>query len=272
MFENLGYSELYNETVVQSVINNTFMSGISVLDNQSYASIFVEAGRGANVSPLYLASLARQESGTKETNTTNGAEFTYEGYTYKGLYNFFNIGANSSASNPAKAGLVWANGGKGANGAINSNGGNTNNNPTNVSNDFISMLKVSKVGDYLKGYSLGTTISSIKNTVGSTANVVVKDSNGNVKNDGEAIGTGYTIEISNSVVSNTYTYVMYGDVSGDGEINSADLLKIRQYLLGQVNLDGAFKTSAYISGDNEINSADLLKLRQHLLGTSSISQ
>ena len=270
MFENLSYSELYNEAVVQSVINNTFMSGISVLDNQSYASIFVEAGSSANISPLYLASLARQESGTKETNTTNGAEFTYEGYTYKGLYNFFNIGASSSASNPALAGLVWANGGKGANGAISNNTGN--NNPTNVSNDFISMLKVSKTGDYLKGYSLGTTISNIKNIVGSSANVVIKDSNGNVKNDGDAIGTGYTIEISNSAGSNTYTYVMYGDVSGDGEINSADLLKIRQYLLGQVNLDGAFKTSAYISGDNEINSADLLKLRQHLLGTSIISQ
>ena len=277
MFENLGYSELYNETVVQSVIENTFMNGISVLDNQSYASIFVEAGRGANVSPLYLASLARQESGTKVTNTTSGAEFTYEGYTYKGLYNFFNIGASSSASNPAKAGLVWANGGKGANGAVhnntNGNGTNTgNNNPTNISNDFISMLKVNKSGDYLKGYNLGTTIKDIKNKVGSSASVIIKDSNGNIKNDGDMIGTGYTISISNSVGSNTYTYVMYGDVSGDGEINSADLLKIRQYLLGQVNLSGAFKTSAYISGDSEINSADLLKLRQHLLGTSSISQ
>lgn len=278
MFENLGYSELYNESVVQSVIDNTFMSGVSVLDNQSYAGIFVEAGRGANVSPLYLASLARQESGTKVTNTTSGAEFTYEGYTYKGVYNFFNIGASSSASNPALAGLVWANGGKGANGAVSSNGtggnntGSGNDNPTNVSNDFIAMLKVGKTGDYLRGYGLGTTIKNIKDNVGDSASVVIKDSNGNVKEDGDVIGTGYTITISNSAGSNTYTYVMYGDVSGDGEINSADLLKVRQYLLGQINLEGAFKTSAYLSGDDEINSADLLKLRQHLLGTSSIGQ
>lgn len=272
MFENLGYSDLYNETVVQSVIENTFMNGISVLDNQSYASIFVEAGRNSNISPLYLASLARQESGTKVTNTTSGAEFTYEGYTYKGLYNFFNIGASSSASNPALAGLVWANGGKGVNSVVSDNTNNGNSNTINVSNDFISLLKVGKIGDYLKGYSLGTTIKDIKNTVGSSASVVIKDSNGNVKNDGDVIGTGYTISISNSAGSNTYTYVMYGDVSGDGEINSADLLKVRQYLLGQVNLSGAFKTSAYLNEDNEINSADLLKLRQHLLGTSSISQ
>lgn len=275
MFENLGYSELYNQSVVQSVLNGTFMSDMSILDNQSYASIFVEAGEKSNVSPLYLASLARQESGAKVSSTTSGAEFTYEGYTYKGLYNFFNIGASSSESNPAKAGLVWANGGKGANGAVsNDTKTDTDNNinKTEVSNNFISMLKVGKTGDYLRGYNLGTTIKEIKDKVGNEAAVIIKDSNGNVKNDGDFIGTGYTIEISNSAGSNTYTYVMYGDLSGDGEINSADLLKMRQYLLGQVNLSGAFKTSAYISGDNEINSADLLRLRQHLLGTSVLSQ
>ena len=273
MFENLGYSDLYNEEVVQSVLNNTFMNDISVLDNQSYSSIFVEAGRNANVSPLYLASLARQESGTKVTNTTSGAEFTYEGYTYNGIYNFFNIGASSSASNPALAGLVWANGGKGANGAIlGNNNTEIENNVTNVSNDFISMLQVAKTGDYLKGYGLGTTIQSIKEKVGSSASVTIKDANGNIKSDNDLIGTGYVIEIGNSAGSMSYTYVMYGDLTGEGEINSADLLKLRQHLLGQVNLEGAFLTSAYVNGGNEINSADLLKIRKHLLGTDTISQ
>lgn len=277
MFENLGYSDIYNESVVQSVIDGTFMSGLSVLDNQSYSSIFVDAGKRANVSPLYLASLARQESGVKVTNTTSGAEFTYEGYTYKGVYNFFNIGALSSASNPALAGLVWANGGKGANGAQSSTvvtlpNEITKPNETVINNDFVAMLKVSKTGDYLKGYALGTSIKTIKDTVGSQASLVVKDSSGNIKNDGDVIGTGYVIEISNSYGNSSYTYVMYGDLSGDGDINSADLLKMRQHLLGQINLSGAFLTSAYISGDNEINSADLLKLRQHLLGTSLVEQ
>ena len=70
----------------------------------------------------------------------------------------------------------------------------------------------------------------------------------------------------------TYTYVMFGDLNGDGEINSADLLKMRQYLLGTNQLSGAFLNSAYLNGDNEINSADLLRIRQHLLGTASIGQ
>lgn len=279
MFENLGYSELYNEDVVNAVIKDTFMSGNSELDNQSYKSIFVEAGKTASISPLYLASLARQESGTRLSNTTNGQEFSYEGFTYKGLYNFFNIGASSGEANPALAGLVYANGGRGVNNVItpdnSDSNNNNNNNPSdnvNVSNNFIEMLKVGKTGEYLRGYDLGTTVENIKNKVGNSANVVIKDSNGYEKNGSDTIGTGYTIEISNGSGRMIYTYVMYGDLNGDGEINSADLLKMRQYLLGQVSLNGAFKISAYLNGDEEINSADLLRIRQHLLGTSPIGQ
>ena len=278
MFENLGYSDLYNEDVVSAVLKDTFMNDVSILDNQSYKSIFVEAGKTASVSPLYLASLARQESGTKVSNTTSGEEFSYEGFTYKGLYNFFNIGASSSESNPALAGLVYANGGRGVNNVVKpddsnkSEGNNTENNNINVSNNFIEMLQVGKAGEYLRGYELGTSVGNIKNKVGSRANVIIKDFNGYEKNGNDVIGTGYTIEISNGSGKETYTYVMYGDLNGDGEINSADLLKMRQYLLGNNNLSGAFLISAYLNGDNEINSADLLRIRQHLLGSAPIGQ
>ena len=108
--------------------------------------------------------------------------------------------------------------------------------------------------------------------VGSRANVIIKDSNGYEKNGNDPIGTGYNIEISNGRAKQSYTYVMYGDLNGDGEINSADLLKMRQYLLGNNNLSGAFLISAYLNGDNEINSADLLRIRQHLLGSAPIGQ
>ena len=142
----------------------------------------------------------------------------------------------------------------------------------NVSNNFIEMLQVGKTGEYLRGYDLGTTVENIKNKVGSRANVIIKDSNGYEKNGNDPIGTGYNIEISNGRAKQSYTYVMYGDLNGDGEINSADLLKMRQYLLGNNNLSGAFLISAYLNGDNEINSADLLRIRQHLLGSAPIGQ
>ena len=280
MFENLGYSDIFTEQTIKSVLKDTFMSDMSIIDNQSYSSIFLEAGKTAKVSPLYLASLARQEVGTKEGTTTSGREFTYEGFTYSGLYNFFNIGASSSESNPALAGLVWANGGKGVNNAISSSNNSTNNNSNqqqgnnkneiDLQNEYIEKLNVKKYNEYIGGYDIGTKVGSIKDKIGS--NVRIKDANGNEKSNDDLIGTGYTIEINSSNGNVTYTYVMFGDLTGDGEINSADLLKMRQYLLGSIELRGAFLNSAYLNGDGEINSADLLRIRQHLLGTGPIVQ
>lgn len=269
MFENLSFSELYNEAAVQSILNNTFMQDISVLDNQSYASIFVEAGRNANVSPIYLASLARQESGTNGSRATTGDAFTYDGINYSGLFNFFNIGAYSSASSPILAGLVWASGG--------TNGDEVDETPTNNSQNnnnynYTEILEVKTNGEFISGFSLGTNIDAIINKIGDKGSVVIYDVNGTEKKSGTKIATGDTIKITNNDKVIEYKYVMYGDLSGDGEINSADLLKMRQHLLGTNKLNNSFLESAYLSGDKEINSADLLKLRQHLLGTNKIVQ
>ncbi len=269
MFENLSFSELYNESAVQSVLNGTFMQDISILDNQSYANIFVEAGRKANVSPIYLASLARQESGSKGSKATTGDAFTYDGINYSGLFNFFNIGAYSSASSPILAGLVWASGG--------TNGDELDDTPTNenINNkdyNYSEILEVKTNGNYISGFGLGTNIEVLINKIGDKGNVVIYSSNGTEKKKGSKIATGDILKITNNGKITEYKYVMYGDLSGDGEINSADLLKMRQHLLGTNKLNNSFLESAYLSGDKEINSADLLKLRQHLLGTNKIVQ
>ena len=46
-----------------------------------------------------------------EVHQLEPGEFDYKDVHYGGLFNFYNIGASSSAENPVKAGLVWASGG-----------------------------------------------------------------------------------------------------------------------------------------------------------------
>ena len=270
-FEALNYDEKYTEELVQGVLNNTFMSGDSLIDKQSYKSIFVEAGKTYDMSPLYLASLARQELGTKGSIASTGEKFTYNGNEYQGIYNFFNIGANTGVYD----GLMYATGGycKICGDYVapvtpddsNNNNGNDNNKPSGddtvivpSSKTIIDNLGLKEYGEYLKGFNIGATISSLK----------AKELSVTYSTD-TVIATGTKVTFNDG---KTYTAIVYGDLTGDGLVNSADLLRLRQYLLATKDLNGAYKEAADLTGDGQINSADLLKLRQYLLGQANINQ
>ena len=111
MFLHLGYKEFETAEVVQKLLNGTFMEGEAPVDKKKYAEIFAEAGQKSMASPIYLATLAKQEQGTTGSAAIRGGSFSYNGKSYSGLYNFYNIGATSGADN-WKKGLVYANGGE----------------------------------------------------------------------------------------------------------------------------------------------------------------
>ena len=113
--------------------------------------------------------------------------------------------------------------------------------------------------NFIHGFNIGDNINDIKTKLG---NNIIINGNHNI------IATGSEISYKNEKL----TVVIYGDITGDGIINSADLLKMRQHLLGTINLNGPYKEAASIVNKTTINSADLLKLRQHLLGTNTIIQ
>lgn len=109
-FEALAYDPSHSETVVQSILNNTFMSGdYSVVDSAtntvvsgSYRQAFMDAGVTAQANPYFLATRSKQEVGVNGSGATSG---TYAGY--EGIYNFYNIGAFDGGDAIAK-GLQWA--------------------------------------------------------------------------------------------------------------------------------------------------------------------
>ena len=263
-FMNLNYDDLYTETMINKVLASSFMSGMDFIDNQTYASIFLEAGKTYNVNPLYLSAHSLVEVGSSGTNAAaTGAEIEYKNITYSGLFNFLSVGATSGSY----SGIAYASGGfctacANYNGSNQNSGTNptNNNNPTNVVTHITSgsNLGISFSGNYVKGFGIGTLINDLRN----------KDGNVSYDTD-DLIKTGTKLTFADGT---NFTAIVYGDVTGDGKVNSADLLKMRQYLLGQTGLDGAFNEAANIAGNGTINSANLLKLRQYLLGNANISQ
>jgi len=147
--------------------------------------------------------------------------------------------------------------------------GNTYNFNTLITNNIILKAVWNKIQDSLKtilennGYRVinsyvfdfkaGDMVSQIKNKLG---NDVV------IETDNVVIATGTAIKKGNE----SYTVVVKGDLTGDGKVNSADLLKMRKYLLEEINLTGAYKESGIIESVNDIKSLDLLRMRQYLLG------
>lgn len=110
-FEELSYSpDTYTIEGIEKVLTGTFMYQKSIQEyynNLEYEDItfsqaIMDAANSSGVSPYYLAARIRQEIGVNGSGSIYG---TYEGY--EGIYNFYNIGANSG-EDPIKNGLKYA--------------------------------------------------------------------------------------------------------------------------------------------------------------------
>ena len=130
----------------------------------------------------------------------------------------------------------------------------------------IENYQVDDTNNYISGISAGTElndfISSIQLGVGYNVLVETVEVNGK-----DVLYTGgKTKIIKDGVVYKEFTNIVHGDSNGDGEINSGDLLRIRQHLLGIFPFVGPYLIAANVNDDDVVDSGDLLRVRQHLLG------
>ena len=99
MFEKLDYDSTF-EDKYPSLVKTVFGSGKLAAD--TYTVPMYTYGKKYGVSPLHIASRIRLEVGANGSDSTNGCSFTYDGKTYSGYYNFFNIGAYEKTINGVK--------------------------------------------------------------------------------------------------------------------------------------------------------------------------
>jgi len=99
--------------------------------------------------------------------------------------------------------------------------------------------------------------------------VEIKDVNGNILTDDKFVGTETTISFlkEDKTQYDELLIVIRGEVTGDGLINSADLLKTVKYLKEPNNIN---IQAADVTSDGLINSADLLKTVKYLKGMVTI--
>ena len=118
------------------------------------------------------------------------------------------------------------------------------------------------------------TAESLVNKIKSNYNVKIYDKNDNELTGAELIGTGCSIKImDNENLIIEYNVLMYGDVNGDGKINSIDLLVLQRHILEIESLNDIYIKAGNVrkNGKNP-SSVDCLLIQRHILGIQQISQ
>lgn len=123
----------------------------------------------------------------------------------------------------------------------------------------------------ITGIQPSSTIAQIKNNIQySNYTLSFLDHNGNTKNSG-SIGTNAVLKFDGKA-THTYTVIIFGDLTGEGNINSSDKKQLVSHLLGIEQLSDSYLSAADITDDNSVNLKDLVALSQYLSDSYEINQ
>ena len=117
-------------------------------------------------------------------------------------------------------------------------------------------------------------VSDVISKINTKFDIEIYNSSGKKLEENEMIGTGSKIRLlEDGKVKMEYKVVIYGDVNGDGKINSIDLLVLQRHILEIEKLQGVFLIAGNINknGKNP-SSVDSLIIQRHILELKFIEQ
>ena len=126
----------------------------------------------------------------------------------------------------------------------------------------VANSKVSKV-------SPKTTIAQLKSNLTIVAqDIKIYDLKGNViSSDTTVVGTGMRIVLDSDTI---FTFVVTGDVDGDGDSKINDLLGVNKHRLGKNLLTGVYLDAGDVNSDGTVDVKDLLQINKARLGKISL--
>lgn len=105
-----------------------------------------------------------------------------------------------------------------------------------------------------------------------TGSVVIKDKTGGATTDSSIVTTGTTVDVTNGATTDAYKIIIFGDVSGDGNIELTDLADIKLHLLKSTLLTEEYFSAGDISSKGSITISDLLAVKKSILGITTVNQ
>lgn len=137
-------------------------------------------------------------------------------------------------------------------------------NSLDVKGDEISNLDINRL-----------EVVSIRELINTNMIIEFYNNNGEKIEENDLVGTGSKLIIKNNEnqVVYEYTFIIYGDVNGDGRINSLDVLVLQKHILEIKPLTGVFLKAANISRNGNMpTSLDVLKIQKHILELTRLEQ
>ncbi len=117
-------------------------------------------------------------------------------------------------------------------------------------------------------------VSYIKGKITTDLDIEIVNNKNETLKENDLVGTGSKVRIKeNGNVLREYLILIYGDVNGDGKINSIDLLVLQRHILEIEKFDGIYLKAANVRKDGKKpTSVDLLLIQRHILGLQIIEQ
>ena len=140
--------------------------------------------------------------------------------------------------------------------------------------EILRLINIKNDGTYISGLELNTDISTIKKNIidkEPKAEVSAVNKDGEVKTEG-IVASGDKIKIKTANEEMELTIVIYGDVSGDGQIDKIDAAAILRHYYNYTSYDGALKMAADVNRDNTIDKVDVAAVLRNLYGYANIQQ
>lgn len=140
--------------------------------------------------------------------------------------------------------------------------------------EVLESFGLSKKDEYIVGFVVESDINSIRTLLSSNPKVTlvsIKNSNGQEATSG-IIATNMKVTLRFNETEYTYTVVIKGDVNGNGQIYATDYVAIRNYIMVNPNLEGAYLLAADVDNDNLVYATDYVRIRNYLMGTGTIQQ